>query len=144
MDAISQNRLVLLSRNIFTATGDTQFDGFIAIEGNKIAAVGSREEAGRWTDGAQVVDLGEKLVTPGFVDVHTFFSGGVLRSLGVPLHLPANLRSKVVTAQAGQAQAAIESEADRVQMTAPLSPSDACASLREQWQASPRAPRPAP
>ena len=83
MDAISQNRLVLLSRNIFTATGDTPFDGFIAIEGNKIAAVGSREEAGRWTDGAQVVDLGEKLVTPGFGDVHTFFSGWVLRSLGV-------------------------------------------------------------
>ena len=36
MEAIHQNRLVLLSRNIFTATGDTPFDGFIAIEGNKI------------------------------------------------------------------------------------------------------------
>ena len=83
MEAIHQNRLVLLSRNIFTATGDTPFDGFIAIEGNKIAAVGTREEVGRWTDGAKVVDLGEKLVTPGFVDVHTFFSGWVLRSLGV-------------------------------------------------------------
>lgn len=81
---------------------------------------------------------------PGQVVLLVAGNGHVLRSLGVPLHLPANLRSKVVTAQAGQAQAAIESEADRVQLTAPLPPSDACASLREQWQASPPAPRPAP
>ncbi len=37
----------------------------------------------QWLQGAQVLDLGDKVVTPGFVDVHTFFSGWVLQSLGV-------------------------------------------------------------
>ena len=80
---------------------------------------------------------------PGKVVLLVAGNGHVLRSLGVPLHLPANLRSKVVAAQAGSAQAAIESEADWVQLTSPLPPSDACAELREQWQQAPPTPGPA-
>lgn len=75
--------LVLLSRNVFSATGGAPFDGFVAIKGNKIAAVGPREEAAQWLENAQVLELGDKVVSPGFVDVHTFFSGWVLQSLGV-------------------------------------------------------------
>ena len=78
-----ETKLVLLSKNIFPATGADAFDGFVAVEGNKIAAVGLRVEAGPWMEGAKVLDLGDKVVTPGFTDVHTFFSGWVLRSLGV-------------------------------------------------------------
>lgn len=78
-----ETKLVLLSKNIFPATGADAFDGFVALEGNKIAAVGPRAEAGPWMEGAKVLDLGDKVVTPGFTDVHTFFSGWVLRSLGV-------------------------------------------------------------
>ncbi len=74
---------------------------------------------------------------PGQVVLLVAGNGHVLRSLGVPLHLPANLRSKVVAAQAGQAQAAIENEADWVQLTAPLPPRDACEALRQEWQAMP-------
>ena len=74
---------------------------------------------------------------PGMVVLLVAGNGHVQRSLGVPLHLPPNLRSKVVVTQAGKAQAAIEKEADWVQSTAPLPPRDACAELREQWQASP-------
>ena len=77
---------------------------------------------------------------PGKVVLLVAGNGHVLRSLGVPLHLPANLRSKVVAAQAGQAPAAIKKEADWVQRTAPLPPKDACAELREQWQAMPPSP----
>ena len=78
-----ETTLVLLSKNIFPATGADTFDGFVAVEGNKIAAVGPRAEAASWLEGAKVLDLGDRVVTPGFTDVHTFFSGWVLRSLGV-------------------------------------------------------------
>ena len=74
---------------------------------------------------------------PGKVVLLVAGNGHVQRSLGVPLHLPPNLRSKVVVTQAGKALAAIENEADWVQLTAPLPPRDACAELREQWQALP-------
>lgn len=83
MANVRDTKLVLLSKNIFPATGEGPFDGFVAVVGNKIAAVGPRAEAGAWTDGARVIDLGDKVVTPGFTDVHTFFTGWVLRSLGV-------------------------------------------------------------
>lgn len=80
----SNSVLLLLSNNIFTATGIEPFEGFVAIDGNQIAAVGSKEEAENWkTKASRIIDLGDKVVTPGFVDVHTFFSGWVLRSLGL-------------------------------------------------------------
>lgn len=56
--------------------------------------------------------------------------GHVLRSQGVPVHLPENLTSKVALAQAGVAQEAIESEADMAPVTAPGLQHDACAPLR--------------
>ena len=57
--------------------------------------------------------------------------GHVLRSRGVPVYLPKNLEVKVALAQAGQAQTAIESEADLTPVTAELPPQDACAPLRK-------------
>ena len=78
-----QKCLVLLSKNVFPATGEAPFDGFVAVEGNRIAAVGPRAEAGEWVEKAtQVLELGDRVVTPGFVDVHTFFTGWALLSLG--------------------------------------------------------------
>lgn len=61
-----QKCLVLLSKNVFTATGEAPFDGFVAIEGNKIAAVGPRAQADEWVKKAtQVLELGNRVVTPG-------------------------------------------------------------------------------
>ena len=83
-----QKCLVLLSKNVFTATGEAPFDGFVAIEGNKIAAVGPRAQADEWVKKAtQVLELGNRVVTPGFVDVHTFFTGWALLSLGADFAL---------------------------------------------------------
>ena len=59
--------------------------------------------------------------------------GHVLRSLGVPTHWPQGFKSKVVLAQAGQAPAAMKSEADVVIETPALPPKDDCAELRRQW-----------
>ena len=68
-------------------------------------------------------------------------NGHVHRALGVPLHLPPDLTTKVLSAQSGQAQAAIESEvtdtlpahtsgADLLWPTPPVPPRDYCAELR--------------
>lgn len=59
--------------------------------------------------------------------------GHVLRSLGVPTHWPADLKSKIALAQAGQTPSAIENEADAIISTPDLPPQDHCAALRRQW-----------
>ena len=56
--------------------------------------------------------------------------GHVRRDLGVPTWLPANFNAKVAIAQAGQARAAIESEANYIHPTPALAPRDHCAELR--------------
>ncbi len=64
--------------------------------------------------------------------------GHVRRGIGIPLHLPTNLTSKVALAQAGRALAAIDKEADKaadwIHTTPALPEEDACAALRQQWQ----------
>ena len=56
--------------------------------------------------------------------------GHVRRDLGVPTWLPGKLQRKVAIAQAGQARAAIESEANYIHPTPALAPRDHCAELR--------------
>lgn len=61
----------------------------------------------------------------------------VQRSLGVPVHLPPTLISKVVIAHTGQADSAMEKEADWWHATPALPPDDACEQLRQLWQTPP-------
>ena len=50
-------RLVVLSRCVFPATGETAFDGFVATEGNRIVAAGPvAEREGYIRDVPRVVD----------------------------------------------------------------------------------------
>ena len=45
--------------------------------------MGPRAQADEWVNKAtQVLELGDRVITPGFVDVHTFFTGWALLSLG--------------------------------------------------------------
>lgn len=78
-------------------------------------------------------------------------NGHVERSLGVPLHLPADLSFKVLSARAGQTQTAIDSGAndarpqaatdgaDLVWPTPPVPPRDYCAELGRTAPAAPPA-----
>ena len=68
-------------------------------------------------------------------------AGHVRRGLGVPVYLPADLTLKVVVAQAGQGQSAIDSGADAVWKTAALPLKDPCAELQRTLQATPPPPR---
>lgn len=80
------DRLVILSSNVFDATGAEAFDGFIATEGSRIARVGRRNEAGAYMRKAtRVIDAGNRTVMPGMTDNHTFFTGWALLNLGCDL-----------------------------------------------------------
>lgn len=64
--------LVVRGGTIADGTGAPLFAGDVAIAGGRIAAVGAGLAAGR-----EEIDATGKLVTPGFVDVHTHYDGQV-------------------------------------------------------------------
>ena len=74
---------------------------------------------------------------PGQVVLLVAGAAHVKRSLGVPVHLPENMTQKVVIAHTGIAEEAIKSEANLLFQTPDLPPDDACAPLRQRWQAAP-------
>jgi predicted amidohydrolase YtcJ len=70
--------LVLLNGKIWTANDAQPRAEAVACLGSRIVAVGSNGEIRKWIGaGTEVLDLGGKLVLPGFNDAHVhFFSGG--------------------------------------------------------------------
>lgn len=83
---MSEKTLVILSESIFTGTGDLPFSGFVAVRGNRIEALGTRDEVAPYlAEAAEVRDMGGRTVMPGLIDVHTFYTGWALRRLGANL-----------------------------------------------------------
>lgn len=74
--------LVIKSNAIFTGLSDSPVKGAVAIEGNKIAAVGSEAEISQWiAEDTTVLDYGDQLVMPGIIDAHMhFFTGAFVNS----------------------------------------------------------------
>jgi hypothetical protein len=70
--------LVLLNGKIWTVNEAQPRAEAVACLGNRIVAVGSNGEIRKWIGpGTETIDLGGKLVVPGFNDAHVhFFSGG--------------------------------------------------------------------
>jgi hypothetical protein len=70
--------LVLLNGKIWTVNDAQPRAQAVACLGSRIVAVGSNDEIRKWIGAAtEVIDLGGKLVLPGFNDAHVhFFSGG--------------------------------------------------------------------
>ncbi|HEY9403995.1 MAG TPA: amidohydrolase family protein [Pyrinomonadaceae bacterium] len=77
--------LVLTNGKIFTADGRGTIAEAVAVEGERIVAVGTSADIARAYTGARTVDLGGRLVTPGFNDAHIHFIGGGLSLLRVEL-----------------------------------------------------------
>lgn len=72
--------LVLKSKTIFNGRDKTIFSGAVAVRGNRILCVGEDAEEMIGTD-TQVIDCGDKLVMPAFIDAHThYFSGAISAS----------------------------------------------------------------
>ncbi len=77
----SQNQeiadLVVKNGKIFTVVDENPFVRAVAAKNGKILALGSNEEVEKYTGSAtKVIDVGGKLVIPGFIDAHCHFSSG--------------------------------------------------------------------
>ncbi|HLL14953.1 MAG TPA: amidohydrolase [Pyrinomonadaceae bacterium] len=85
--ATAQRRvtLVLTNGRIFTADGRGTIAEAVAVEGERIVAVGTSADIRRAYTGARTVDLGGRLVTPGFNDAHLHFINGGLSLMRVEL-----------------------------------------------------------
>jgi predicted amidohydrolase YtcJ len=92
--------IYLRSTAVFTYPNDRPFDGFVAIRGNRILAVGSGDGQ-QYVDGStKVYNLGAKLICPGFVDTHCFFTGYLLTQSGVDLSACTDLAGLLHMAKA--------------------------------------------
>lgn len=70
--------LILKSKHIYPGVGSGVRSGFVAIQGDKIRHLGALEELEPFAGpNTQVIDLGERLILPGFHDahLHAFLSG---------------------------------------------------------------------
>lgn len=77
--------LLLLNGKVFTADARGTIAQAVAIEGERIVAVGPDAELRARYTAARTVDLNGRLVTPGFNDAHIHFLGGGLSLLRVDL-----------------------------------------------------------
>jgi N-acyl-D-aspartate/D-glutamate deacylase len=64
--------LVIRGGTIVDGSGAEPFEGDVAVTGGRIAAIGPKLAAGR-----EEIDAGGRIVTPGFVDIHTHYDGHV-------------------------------------------------------------------
>lgn len=68
---------------LFTAKDNQIQEGFVLIDGNKIVKVGANSELARYIDDdTEVINLYGKVVSPGFVDNHVFFTGYIWQRIG--------------------------------------------------------------
>ena len=72
--------IILKSSCIYTCTDLDVFAGFVAVKGNRILAVGSDNIAGYIDENTEVIELGDKLILPGFIDAHDHFFDGAVTS----------------------------------------------------------------
>ncbi len=78
--------LLIISNCIFTGLKNVPEAGYIAVKGNEIIKVGTEDSYFKLIDeGTIVIDLKDQLVAPGFVDVHTFFTGYAISHIGIDL-----------------------------------------------------------
>ena len=69
---MAQFDLIIRGGTIHDGTGAPGVQGDVAVKDGRIVAVGQVDG-----DAQQVIDAAGKIVTPGFVDVHTHFDGQV-------------------------------------------------------------------
>lgn len=76
--------MILKSENIFDGTGRPAFAGYVIIQSGKILEVGEGTLSDmRMLERYRVLDFGDRVICPGFTDVHTFFTGYALSHIGV-------------------------------------------------------------
>ncbi len=87
--ACGSERTVYQGGPILTMDSTDRIVEALGVEGERIVAVGTRDEVLAWAgDAARVVDLGGRAIVPGFVDAHGHFPGEGVYSTVVDLNAP--------------------------------------------------------
>ena len=77
--------ILLKSNCVFTAAGEEPFAGYVAVADGKILCVGKDDPAELIGPDTAVYELGDRTVSPGFSDVHCFFTGYSVGFVGADL-----------------------------------------------------------
>ena len=77
--------ILLKSNCVFTAAGEEPFAGYVAIADGKILRVGKENPAELIGPDTTVYELEDRTVSPGFSDVHCFFTGYSVGFVGADL-----------------------------------------------------------
>lgn len=78
--------ILLYSQNVFTAKTLEPSPLYVAVKDGLIVGVGPIAEKDQWIDGhTKVYDLGNRVISPGFTDTHSFFTGYEFGFLGADL-----------------------------------------------------------
>lgn len=79
--------VVILSSSILRGAELQEVDGFVAVSGGRIAAIGHARDAADWaTRAGRVVDVGDATVAPGLIDAHIHPVLGVSIARGLDLN----------------------------------------------------------
>ena len=93
--------IVLQSNCIFTAVSSKPFAGYVAVAGGQLLAVGEGLCPVSFINSqTQVLELGNRTVSPGFSDVHCFFTGYSMGFVGADLTTAASCEEAVGLAKA--------------------------------------------
>ena len=93
------NKLAILSRRVVTPLVEIQ-DGIVLIEGEKIVAIGSQQNFSGLED-FKKIDLGNNIITPGFIDLHNHGGMGKMVDEGGAETVRANAARLVETGCTG-------------------------------------------
>jgi predicted amidohydrolase YtcJ len=77
--------LALVNARIWTGDSSRPWAQALAIDGERIAVIGTNEEVKRVAGNAQTIDAAGRLVLPGFIDTHVHFIDGGFRLASVQL-----------------------------------------------------------
>ncbi|QGF23445.1 N-acetylglucosamine-6-phosphate deacetylase [Raineyella fluvialis] len=104
-------------------TPDPVDDGWVRVEGERVVGVGSGPVPAAAAQDADVVDLGDRLLVPGFVDIHAHGGGGAAYTDGVDAArtvVAAHLAHGTTSAMASLVTDAVPVLEDQVRALVPL------------------------
>jgi hypothetical protein len=110
---------LIVEGKVFTSAAQRPWAEAVAVRGDRIAAVGSRDEVSAWRgEKTRVISAGKGVVVPGFNDAHCHFTVGYSFKLDVDLTTATNL-AEILALVKSYAAAHPDDEGDRWRILGP-------------------------